>query len=78
VIITNAVELNRESLIKTAREHGATELTVPDRIMVMAELPLLGNGKTDYVSLERLAAEKAPAARSRVVISLPEPNPASA
>ncbi|MCW5719384.1 MAG: AMP-binding protein [Bauldia sp.] len=68
VIITTAHELTRDSILRTARAQGATELAVPDRILVMDELPLLGNGKTDYVSLERLAAEKAPPARSRFVI----------
>ncbi len=68
VIITTAHELTRDSILRTARAQGSTELAVPDRILVVDDLPLLGNGKTDYVSLERLAAEKAPPARSRFVI----------
>ncbi|MGV8841430.1 MAG: AMP-binding protein [Bauldia sp.] len=72
VIITTAHELTRDSILRSARAMGSTELAVPDRILVLDELPLLGNGKTDYVSLERLAAEKAPPARSRFVI---EPAP---
>lgn len=68
VIITTAHELTRDSILRTARAQGSTELAVPDRILVVEDLPLLGNGKTDYVSLERLAAEKAPPARSRFVI----------
>ncbi len=67
VIITDAADLTRDSLIPSARQLGASELAIPDRILVVAELPLLGNGKTDYVSLERLAAEKAPGARSRTI-----------
>lgn len=66
VIITTAEGLTTESLSPIARAEGYRELAIPDRIIVVAELPLLGNGKTDYVSLERSAATLAPAPRTRI------------
>jgi len=37
---------------------GATALQVPRNVIVMPELPVLGSGKTDYVTLNRLAREQ--------------------
>lgn len=70
VVITTAPDLTYETIVPVARADGARELSIPDRVILIDELPLLGNGKTDYVSLERLAAETAPPPRSRMKISL--------
>jgi acyl-[acyl-carrier-protein]-phospholipid O-acyltransferase / long-chain-fatty-acid--[acyl-carrier-protein] ligase len=40
------------------RAKGATELMVPAEILVVDEIPLLGSGKTDFVSLNRLVREQ--------------------
>jgi acyl-[acyl-carrier-protein]-phospholipid O-acyltransferase/long-chain-fatty-acid--[acyl-carrier-protein] ligase len=41
-----------------AKANGASELAVPKRIVVIEEIPLLGSGKTDYVTLQKIAAER--------------------
>jgi acyl-[acyl-carrier-protein]-phospholipid O-acyltransferase/long-chain-fatty-acid--[acyl-carrier-protein] ligase len=59
VLFTTAPSLRREQLAAAARTLGAPELAVPRDIRVVAEIPLLGSGKTDYVRLKELAAEAA-------------------
>jgi acyl-[acyl-carrier-protein]-phospholipid O-acyltransferase/long-chain-fatty-acid--[acyl-carrier-protein] ligase len=57
VLFTQDPGLRREQLLATAREMGAPDLAVPRRIKHMPHLPLLGNGKTDYVTLVKLSEE---------------------
>jgi acyl-[acyl-carrier-protein]-phospholipid O-acyltransferase/long-chain-fatty-acid--[acyl-carrier-protein] ligase len=57
VLFTQDPGLRREQLLATAREMGAPDLAVPRRIKYMPHLPLLGNGKTDYVTLVKLSEE---------------------
>lgn len=60
VLFTTAPALARDALLAAARALGAPELAVPRDIRRLDALPLLGTGKTDYVSLKRLA-EQGPA-----------------
>jgi acyl-[acyl-carrier-protein]-phospholipid O-acyltransferase/long-chain-fatty-acid--[acyl-carrier-protein] ligase len=46
-------------LVRTARQIGAQDLAVARRIVKVASLPLLGSGKTDYVTLNRMAPKTA-------------------
>jgi acyl-[acyl-carrier-protein]-phospholipid O-acyltransferase/long-chain-fatty-acid--[acyl-carrier-protein] ligase len=61
VIATTAPGLSRIALLPVARRLGLTELAVPDRVMVVEALPLLGSGKTDYPTLEKMAVDWAAA-----------------
>jgi acyl-[acyl-carrier-protein]-phospholipid O-acyltransferase/long-chain-fatty-acid--[acyl-carrier-protein] ligase len=42
---------------------GAPEIAVPKRIVQLDKIPLLGNGKKDYVALSRMAGEETAAHR---------------
>ena len=58
VLVTTAHAADPETLRKFGRQAGATDLMVPHDIIKVGEIPLLGSGKTDYVSARRLALER--------------------
>jgi acyl-[acyl-carrier-protein]-phospholipid O-acyltransferase/long-chain-fatty-acid--[acyl-carrier-protein] ligase len=58
VLFTTASGLTRERLSAAAKSLGAPELAVPRIVLPIAEIPLLGTGKTDYVRLKALAEAK--------------------
>jgi acyl-[acyl-carrier-protein]-phospholipid O-acyltransferase/long-chain-fatty-acid--[acyl-carrier-protein] ligase len=55
VLFTTAPDLSRESLLAAAKNLGTPELAVPKVIVHLADIPMLGTGKTDYVRLKELA-----------------------
>ncbi|MCB1385291.1 MAG: AMP-binding protein [Nitratireductor sp.] len=59
VLVTTWDAADKEPLVKAAREQGYTELMVPNIIIKVAEIPVLGSGKTDYVTAQKLAGERA-------------------
>jgi len=58
VLFTTAPGLRREQLAGAARSLGAPELAIARQILKLEAIPLLGTGKTDYVQLQRLAAQE--------------------
>jgi acyl-[acyl-carrier-protein]-phospholipid O-acyltransferase/long-chain-fatty-acid--[acyl-carrier-protein] ligase len=59
VLFTTDPRLDRLTLVKAARQIGAKELAVARRIVKVASLPLLGSGKTDYVTLGSMTSRTA-------------------
>jgi acyl-[acyl-carrier-protein]-phospholipid O-acyltransferase/long-chain-fatty-acid--[acyl-carrier-protein] ligase len=57
VLFTTDAKLDRIALVKSARGLGAQDLAVARRIVKVASLPLLGSGKTDYVTLKTMATK---------------------
>ena len=55
VLFTTDPNLGRDILLTHTQLCGAPELAVPRKILVVDELPLLGTGKTDYVTLKKMA-----------------------
>jgi acyl-[acyl-carrier-protein]-phospholipid O-acyltransferase/long-chain-fatty-acid--[acyl-carrier-protein] ligase len=55
VLITDRGDADVARLAEWARSHGAPELAVPKKIMRVAEVPVLGTGKTDYVRIQEMA-----------------------
>ncbi|HTE15447.1 MAG TPA: hypothetical protein VK642_10260, partial [Burkholderiales bacterium] len=65
LLFTTDATLDRVTLLRAAREAGASDLTTARRIVFLSDLPLLGNGKTDYVALSRRANDAAAAGVAR-------------
>lgn len=59
VLFTTAPELRREHLLAAAKTTGSPELAVPRVIQKVAAIPLLGSGKTDYVTLKKMSETSA-------------------
>ncbi|WP_417468208.1 AMP-binding protein [Maricaulis sp.] len=57
VLLTEYAKADRADLIAFARNHGINELSIPRKIIHVAEVPVLGTGKTDYGRVQRMAAE---------------------
>ncbi|MES2014170.1 MAG: bifunctional acyl-ACP--phospholipid O-acyltransferase/long-chain-fatty-acid--ACP ligase [Pseudomonadota bacterium] len=55
LLYTTDNTLNRELLGNSAKQLGCPELAIARKIIVLDELPILGTGKTDYVSLKNMA-----------------------
>jgi len=61
VLLTTQKDAERSAMQRQAKAQGAPELAVPANVMVVDKVPLLGSGKTDYVTAKALAEETASA-----------------
>jgi len=59
VLFTTDIHLKRDLLQQTAREYGYPEIAVPRKIVAIDAIPVLGTGKTDYVTLKSMANDLA-------------------
>jgi len=57
LLFTTDSNLTRDQLSSSAKELGNPELAVARKLIVVEELPLLGTGKTDYVTLKNMAEQ---------------------
>jgi acyl-[acyl-carrier-protein]-phospholipid O-acyltransferase/long-chain-fatty-acid--[acyl-carrier-protein] ligase len=55
LLITDHLGAKVAPLVAHAQTIGASEISVPRKIMHVTEVPVLGTGKTDYVTIQRLA-----------------------
>jgi len=58
VLVTTADDANAEELRQFGKKAGAAELMVPNDIIKVDEIPVLGSGKTDYISARKLAIDR--------------------
>ena len=55
ILFTTDATLNRETLSASAKILGCPELAIAKKLVVIETLPLLGTGKTDYITLKTMA-----------------------
>jgi acyl-[acyl-carrier-protein]-phospholipid O-acyltransferase/long-chain-fatty-acid--[acyl-carrier-protein] ligase len=55
VLITDQAQASTAAFQAHCKTVGAPEIAVPRKVIKVHELPVLGTGKTDYVSLQRIA-----------------------
>ncbi len=55
ILFTTQPDAKPEEILQHFRKLGLSELAVPKQIEPVAEIPVLGTGKTDYVSLKKIA-----------------------
>jgi acyl-[acyl-carrier-protein]-phospholipid O-acyltransferase / long-chain-fatty-acid--[acyl-carrier-protein] ligase len=55
VLVTDAQDARRMDMVGWAQNHGVTELALPRRIVPVQSIPVLATGKTDYLSVQKLA-----------------------
>jgi acyl-[acyl-carrier-protein]-phospholipid O-acyltransferase/long-chain-fatty-acid--[acyl-carrier-protein] ligase len=55
VLVTTNPDANRLDLVGWVHNHGVSELAVPRRIVFVEDVPVLGTGKTNYGSVEKMA-----------------------
>jgi len=54
ILVTDRQDATREALLAQIRASGGPELACPRDIVVVAEVPMLGSGKTDYPAVAKL------------------------
>jgi acyl-[acyl-carrier-protein]-phospholipid O-acyltransferase/long-chain-fatty-acid--[acyl-carrier-protein] ligase len=57
VLFTDDADLKRDKLLAAAHQNGLPEFAIPRRVIHVDKIPLLGNGKKDYVKLQAMAVE---------------------
>jgi acyl-[acyl-carrier-protein]-phospholipid O-acyltransferase / long-chain-fatty-acid--[acyl-carrier-protein] ligase len=62
VLVTDQRDAEVNTLMTHAQAVGVSELAAPRKIVKVAEVPVLGSGKTDYVAIQRMVEMEARAA----------------
>lgn len=58
ILVTDDRELDRQAVRDVARQKGISDLVVPAEIIVVDEIPLLGSGKVDYTTTQKLVEDR--------------------
>jgi acyl-[acyl-carrier-protein]-phospholipid O-acyltransferase/long-chain-fatty-acid--[acyl-carrier-protein] ligase len=58
VLVTTCDSADTKALRQYGRQSGTSELAIPDEIVKIEEMPVLGSGKTDYTAARRIAVER--------------------
>ena len=58
VLVTTVEGASRDALLAESRKKGLTELMVPNAIIHVSDVPVLGTGKTDYQSTREIAIDE--------------------
>ncbi|GLS22884.1 acyl-[ACP]--phospholipid O-acyltransferase [Labrys miyagiensis] len=75
VLITTKKDANRSDVIAHLKYKHAADLMTPSEIMVIDTMPVMGTGKTDYVSLGTMLKERLGEAKVSTPASTSTPTP---
>ena len=53
--VATMFRVDPKTVTRWAKAHGTPALAIPKRLLKVAEAPVLGSGKTDYVTLQKMA-----------------------
>jgi acyl-[acyl-carrier-protein]-phospholipid O-acyltransferase/long-chain-fatty-acid--[acyl-carrier-protein] ligase len=67
VLLTESDEVDASVLPDHFRLHGLTELSLPRKIIRVAQIPLLGSGKVDFIRAQELAVQESSDADAEMV-----------
>ena len=59
ILFTDVADLGRADLVAAARDVAASELMIPKQVVYREEIPQLGSGKVDYVTLKDVVSKYA-------------------
>jgi acyl-[acyl-carrier-protein]-phospholipid O-acyltransferase/long-chain-fatty-acid--[acyl-carrier-protein] ligase len=68
ILVTEQKDATRSQFIAFARERHASELMIPSEIMILDKMPMLGSGKVDVVSVNKLVQEHVAAKQQPVAV----------
>jgi len=57
VLVTDCKGANKQDIIAHVKKHGIGDLSAPKDIRIVDDVPLLGTGKLDYVTVQKLVEE---------------------
>ena len=57
-LVSTRPDLKRDELRQKLSDLGVSEIAIPKKVVFMEEMPLLGNGKTDFVTLNKMFSEE--------------------
>ncbi len=57
VLISDAPDADYGKILEWAQRNGAPEIAVPKKVLKVSEIPVLGTGKTDYVTVQKMAED---------------------
>lgn len=60
VLVTDRIDADRSTFLSWAKDAGVPELVVPRAVLTVANVPVLGSGKIDYVATAQLAKDMRP------------------
>jgi acyl-[acyl-carrier-protein]-phospholipid O-acyltransferase/long-chain-fatty-acid--[acyl-carrier-protein] ligase len=69
ILVTQQKDATRSQFIAFARERHASELMFPAEIMILDKMPMLGSGKVDMMTLNKLVQEQV-AAKTPMAVPL--------
>ena len=58
VLMTTQKDADRQAVLQQAQRENMSELLVPRTVMHVVAVPVLGTGKTDYVTAQSIVADK--------------------